>query len=188
LGQLFSIFAVTLFTLSSIAQTGLGSIPKTDFSPLIDQNILEQELTAEEVAKSTQFASAAEEDDTALVESVKTVPTGNGEAALAAQKQAEEQNQASDGTRKPANEKDFQLKLHPTGLASAKRYFPPKPPKPPKAKVVKTSKKSAKVAKAEKSEKKTKVKKSKSNGRSTASIKKKSKNTKSTRNSSSVKI
>lgn len=179
MGQLISIFAVTLFTLSSIAQTGLGTIPKTDFSPLIDQNILEQELTAEDVAKATQFASAAE-DETALVDSVKTVPTGNGEEALAAQKQAAAES--ADGTRKPANEKDFQLKLHPTGLASAKRYFPPKPPKPPKAKIAKASKKSEKVVKASKKsakvakeEKKPKAKKSKGNGRSTASIKKKSK-------------
>jgi len=180
LGQLLSIFAVTLFTLSSIAQTGLGTIPKTDFSPLIETNILEQELTAEEVSNSVQYASAAASestaDETALVESVKTVPIGNGDQAMAAQAA---QQQAADANRKPANEKEFQVKLHSTGLASAKRYFPPKPPKPPKIakakkseKVVKVSKKSAKVAKEEK---KPRVKKSKGTGRSTASIKKKSK-------------
>lgn len=177
MGQLFSIFAVTLFTLSSVAQTGLGTLPKTDFSPLIDQNILEQELTAESINKATQFAHVESEHD--LVESVKTVPTGNGEAVKAAQAQ-----QATPA-RNPTNEKDFQLKLHPTGLSSAKRYFPPKPPKPPKAKVVKNSKKVAKV-KVAKSEKKNKVKKAKSNGRSTASIKKKNKKT--SRTSSAVKI
>ncbi len=174
MGQLISLIAVVLFSLTSVAQ-GLGPLPKTVFSPLIEQNILEQELTAEDVLNSTLTASAAETDsEPALVDSVKTIPTGNGAATVVQQPAATEK-------RNPANEKDFQVKLHPTGLSSAKRYFPPKPKV---VKAVKASKKSAKLAKAEK---KTKVKKSKGNGRSTASIKKKTKKSTS-QTTSSVKI
>jgi len=174
LGQLISLITVILFSFNSFAQNGLGPMPKTDFAPLIDQNILDQELTAEDVSKST-LTAANVSDEHDLVESVQTVPTEGAATTVV--------KQQSPATRNPANEKDFQLKLHPTGIASAKRYFPPKPPKPPKiaktkTKSLKSVKSSRKVAESEKTEKKVKNKKSKSNGRSTASVKKKTKKSK----------
>ena len=185
MGQLISLIAVSLFSLTTFA--------KTDFSPVIEQNVLEQDLAAEQIHKSIITAGNVIDDD-AFVETVKSVPSQNAEAATA-EASVPAANESTPATataanqptgtakRTPANENEFKLRLHPvtpTGIASAKRYFPPKPPQPKVAKH--SGKKSAKkVAKGSvkgsgkiaKSEKKTKVKKAKNSGRSTASVKKK---------------
>ena len=157
MGQFTAFIAILAFSLNSLAQI--------EFGPLIEDSINQQNASADDIHKSTALASNVENEndsfdsekvDPAKADTAKKVPT---EATHA----VKNEKTVEHGSHKVANEKDFTMKLHPTGRASAQRYFPPKPKVKKVAKHTKKS--SGKIAKGVKS------KKSKTN-RSTASIKK----------------
>ena len=156
MGQLTAFIAILAFSLNSFAQI--------EFGPLIEDSINQQKASADDLHKSTLLASNVENDDSfdnektdpAKVDTVKAAPAEAPHAV-------KNEKSTAPSAHKVASEKDFTMKLHPTGRASAQRYFPPKPKV---KKVAKHSKKSnGKIAKGNKS------KKGKTN-RSTASVKK----------------
>lgn len=124
MGQLRTILCVFLFSASAFAQI--------EFNNIIETNMTRQNGLADDLATATRLAESieAESDDfeKPMTENYKTTKTGS-EATV------------TDGTqsRNPASDKDFVVKLKPTGKDSALKYFP---------NLRKTKKSDRKIAKA----------------------------------------
>jgi hypothetical protein len=144
LRHFITLSVVGLFSVTGFAQ----ELIRADFAPVIEQSITAQEVTAEDVHNSVQTASNDDFEeapiDTYKAKSQLAVAAPedkNGRAIVPAVPEAVHKD-----------DKDFALKLHFTGRASAQRYFPPKPKtaKVAKSKSSKSKKASAKLAKAAK--------------------------------------
>lgn len=128
MGKLIFISGVLLCSLSAVAQI--------QFDHLIEQSVAQQKSSAAEMQQSTHFAEAPEDDAFDTKSSVRMVP-----AALAAPQATETpkasvlpvagdtvgtaHNQAPPirSTATVAEDKDFDVKLRPTGKETAQRYF-----------------------------------------------------------------
>jgi hypothetical protein len=142
-----TIFSVISFAGQSSEELTLVDQPfeKSAFTPVIEQSITQQNLTAEELHNSIVTASN-EDDEHTPTDNYKAVPAApeavaapedsHGHAIPQPDPKVEAEKKAKEAQ---VVEKDFGLKLHLTGRASAQRYFPPKP-KVAKSKKLKSSK------------------------------------------------
>lgn len=182
--QLVLILTLFLFSIQSVAQVELDS--------LIEDSIMQQNNTSLEIKKSTQLAdnqSTSNEEDAeadseganpSLIHTIKIKKVQGATASADAQNAAPHAKEAQSATqqRQPASqhEKDFIVKLQPTGRNVALKYFPPAPKKIKKSKKnkIKLAKQTTKVkeSKAKKTKAKSKLAKANKENKENIKVKK----------------